>query len=138
MNLSRDVVAKVAKLARIRLTDAEEESYAAELGDILSYVEQLQKVDVDGIEPLAHCLPLDNAFRADENRPSLTADDALANAARATIVSFIRRAFPAGTANAYTPIELAMLNRRRNCRRPFDPYAAPASDRRPDAGAEPH
>jgi len=80
MNLSRDVVAKVAKLARIRLTDAEEESYAAELGNILSYVEQLQKVDVEGVEPLAHCLPLENAFRPDENRPSLTADDALANA----------------------------------------------------------
>lgn len=80
MILSRDVVAKVAKLARIRLTDAEEESLAAEIGNVLSYVEQLQKVDVEGVEPLAHCLPLNNAFRADEQRPSLSADDALANA----------------------------------------------------------
>jgi aspartyl-tRNA(Asn)/glutamyl-tRNA(Gln) amidotransferase subunit C len=80
MILSRDVVAKVAKLARIRLTDAEEESLAAEIGNVLSYVEQLQKVDVEGVEPLAHCLPLDNAFRADEPVPCLTADDALANA----------------------------------------------------------
>jgi len=80
MILSRDVVAKVAKLARIRLTAAEEESLAAEIGDILSYLDQLQKVDIDGVEPLAHCLPLDNAFRPDELRPSLTADEALANA----------------------------------------------------------
>ena len=80
MNLSRDVVAKVAKLARIRLTEAEEESLAVELGDVLSYVEQLQTVNVDGVEPLAHCLPLENAFRDDELQPSLPADDVLANA----------------------------------------------------------
>ena len=66
-----------------------------------------------------------------------SSDDALASAARATIVAFIRRAFPAGTATAYTPVELAMLNRRRNCTRPFDPYATRA-ERRPDAGADPH
>jgi hypothetical protein len=66
-----------------------------------------------------------------------TSDDALANAARATIVAFIRRAFPAGSTNAYTPVELALLNRRRNCTRPFDPYTARTSVRRPDAGADP-
>jgi hypothetical protein len=66
-----------------------------------------------------------------------TSDDALANAARATIVAFIRRAFAAGTPTAYTPVELAMLNRRRNCTRPFDPYATRTADRRPDAGADP-
>ncbi len=68
---------------------------------------------------------------------SIGSDDALANSARATIVAFIRRAFPAGTPNAYTPVELAMLNRRRNCTRPFDPYATRTTDRRPDAGADP-
>jgi hypothetical protein len=66
-----------------------------------------------------------------------TTDDVLANSARATIVAFIRRAFPAGTASAYTPVELAMLNRRRNCSRPFDPYANRTTKRRPDAGADP-
>ena len=66
-----------------------------------------------------------------------TSDDALASAARATIVAFIRRAFPAGSPTAYTPVELAMLNRRRNCTRPFDPYTARTSVR-PDAGADPH
>jgi hypothetical protein len=62
-------------------------------------------------------------------------DDVLANAARATIVAFIRRSFPAGSRSAYTPVELAMLNRRRNCSRPFDPYATRTTDRRPNAGA---
>ena len=80
MNLSRDVVAKVAKLARIRLTQTEEESLVAELNTILSYVEQLQQANVEGVEPLAHCLPLENAFRADEQEPSLAVDDVLANA----------------------------------------------------------
>ena len=65
-----------------------------------------------------------------------TSDDALASAARATIVAFIRRAFPAGTPTSYTPVELAMLNRRRNCTRPFDPYATRSAERRPDAGAQ--
>ncbi len=63
-------------------------------------------------------------------------DDPLANAARATIAAFIRRAFPAGSRSAYTPVELAMLNRRRNCTRPFDPYATRSAERRPDAGAQ--
>jgi len=80
MNLSKDVVAKVARLSRIRLTPAEEESFAAEIGNILTYVEQLQPLDVEGVEPLAHPLPLQNAFRADEQRPSLAVDQALANA----------------------------------------------------------
>jgi aspartyl-tRNA(Asn)/glutamyl-tRNA(Gln) amidotransferase subunit C len=80
MNLSRDVVAKVAKLARIRLTADEEEALAVEIGNVLSYVEQLQELNVDGVEPLAHCLPLQNAFRCDEQRPSLAPDDALGNA----------------------------------------------------------
>ena len=80
MNLSKDVVAKVARLSRIRLTPAEEESLAAELGNILAYVEQLQAVDVGGVEPLAHPLPMQNTFRADEQQPSLAADQALANA----------------------------------------------------------
>ena len=66
-----------------------------------------------------------------------TSDDALASAARATIVAFIRRAFPAGSPTAYTPVELALLNRRRNCTRPFDPYTARATVRRLDAGADP-
>lgn len=80
MNLSSDVVAKVAKLARIRLTQAEEETFAVELNNILSYVEQLQQANVEGVEALAHCLPLQNAFRADEQQPSLAVDDVLANA----------------------------------------------------------
>jgi hypothetical protein len=67
-----------------------------------------------------------------------TTDDALANSARATIIAFIRRAFPAGGPTAYTRVELAMLNRRRNCSRTFDPYVAISPARRPDAGADPH
>jgi hypothetical protein len=63
------------------------------------------------------------------------ADDPLARAARATIAAFIRRVFPAGSPEAYTPVELAMLNRRRNCRRFFNPYAVDRGP--PDAGADP-
>jgi hypothetical protein len=55
----------------------------------------------------------------------------LGAAARAGIIAFIRRAFPAGSADAYTPAEIASLNERRVSRSPFDPYA---TARAPDAG----
>ena len=43
-------------------------------------MDQLKSVNTDGVEPLAHALPIHNVFRADETKPSLTADEALANA----------------------------------------------------------
>ena len=51
-----------------------------ELGAILDYVDQLQKIDTQGVEPLAHPLPIHNVFRDDEPGPSLGVDEALANA----------------------------------------------------------
>jgi hypothetical protein len=58
----------------------------------------------------------------------------LAAAARATIIAFIRRAFPPGSPEAFTPTEIVALNRRRSSRSPFDPYGTLARSA-PDAGA---
>ena len=70
----------VAHLARIALTPAEEEQFGAQLSNILGYIEKLNQIDVSQIEPTAHAVPLVNVFRADEVRPSLSNEEALATA----------------------------------------------------------
>ncbi|HEV3448965.1 MAG TPA: Asp-tRNA(Asn)/Glu-tRNA(Gln) amidotransferase subunit GatC [Gemmataceae bacterium] len=70
----------VAHLARLELSDAELESMARHLSTILDYVDQLQQINTDNVEPLAHPLPIHNVFREDEPAPSLPVDAALANA----------------------------------------------------------
>jgi aspartyl-tRNA(Asn)/glutamyl-tRNA(Gln) amidotransferase subunit C len=80
MAFSRDDVEKIALLARLKLSDAEVDQMSHQLGAILDYIEQLQEVNTDGVEPLAHCLPVQNVFREDLVHQSLTPDQALANA----------------------------------------------------------
>ena len=70
----------VAHLARIELTPDEETKLAAQLGGILGYIEKLRELDITGVEPTAHAVPLVNVTRADEVRPSLPHDEALRNA----------------------------------------------------------
>lgn len=64
--LSREDVLKLARLARISLTDEEVEKYADELSAILQYVEQLSAVDVTGLEPTNQVTGLTNVMRKDE------------------------------------------------------------------------
>ena len=80
MSLSIEEVRKVAKLARLEMTDADLSTMADQLNNILGYVDQLQEVNTDGVEPLAHPLPVHNVFREDILAPSLTPDEALQNA----------------------------------------------------------
>jgi aspartyl-tRNA(Asn)/glutamyl-tRNA(Gln) amidotransferase subunit C len=82
MSLSADDVRWVAHLARLELTEAELATMTRQLGAILDYVQQLQQVNTEGVEPLAHPLPVQNVFRPDEPAPSLPVDEALANAPR--------------------------------------------------------
>ena len=70
----------VANLARISLTPDEEAKLGYQLGDILGYVKKLEELDVTGVEPMAHAVPLANVLRADEGRPSIPQEVALANA----------------------------------------------------------
>jgi aspartyl-tRNA(Asn)/glutamyl-tRNA(Gln) amidotransferase subunit C len=78
--LSIDQVRWVAHLARLELSEAELPVMARHLGAILDYVNQLQQVNTEGVEPLAHALDVHNVFREDEPAPCLTVDAALANA----------------------------------------------------------
>ncbi len=80
MSLSLEEARKVAKLSRLEMSDADLMMMQAQLSAILNYVDQLKGLNTDGVEPLAHPLPLSNVFRMDEPTPSLTPDEALANA----------------------------------------------------------
>ena len=82
MSLSAEQVRWVANLARLELTDAELATMTGQLNRIVEYVDQLQELNTEGVEPLAHALEIANVFRADEPQPSLTVDEALANAPR--------------------------------------------------------
>ena len=66
--LSREDVLKLARLARLDLTDDEVEQYRTELSDILQYVEQLQEVDVKGVDPTHQVTGLTNVTRADKTK----------------------------------------------------------------------
>jgi aspartyl-tRNA(Asn)/glutamyl-tRNA(Gln) amidotransferase subunit C len=73
-------VRKVARLARLDLSEADLATMTTQLSAILEYVGQLTELNTDGVEPMAHPLPLKNVFRPDELRPSLPVDEALRNA----------------------------------------------------------
>jgi aspartyl-tRNA(Asn)/glutamyl-tRNA(Gln) amidotransferase subunit C len=80
MSLTTDQVRWVAHLARLQLSDADLQTLTRQLSGIVDYVAQLQQVNTDGVEPLAHVADLNNVFRADEPAPSLPVPEALANA----------------------------------------------------------
>ncbi len=80
MSLSLEDVKKVATLARLDLSPGDLAQMADQLNRILGYVDQLNEVDTEGLEPLAHPLPLSNVFRDDVPVPSLPVDAALQNA----------------------------------------------------------
>ena len=70
----------VAHLARLALTQEEEQKLSQQLGNILGYIEKLKAVDVSGVEPTAHAFPMVNVTRTDEIQPSLSNEEALRNA----------------------------------------------------------
>jgi len=80
MSLDRATAARVAHLARIRVEDADLDPLAQDLNRILDWIEQLQEVDVDGVEPMTSVTPLDLPRRADEVTDGGIRDDVLANA----------------------------------------------------------
>ena len=73
-------VRRVALLSRLELSDEEVAQFSGQLSDIVEYIEKLNELDTDNVEPLAHCLPVYNVLREDTPRPSLTNDEAMANA----------------------------------------------------------
>lgn len=80
MKISQKDVQHVARLARLTLDKQELESMTGQLDAILGYVDKLNQLDTAGIEPMAHAVPMANAFRADDISPSPGIERALQNA----------------------------------------------------------
>jgi aspartyl-tRNA(Asn)/glutamyl-tRNA(Gln) amidotransferase subunit C len=89
MALTHNDVKKVALLSRLELTDEEIEQQIGPLNDLLKQFEVLQQLDVTGVDPTSHSIPVVNVLRADEVRPSLTRDEVLANAPEARDGCFV-------------------------------------------------
>lgn len=87
--LDRATIRKVARLARIRTTEAEEETLAQELSKILAMVSELNEVDTTGVEPLTSVIDMDLPRRADEISDGNRQEDILANAPEATAGFFV-------------------------------------------------
>jgi aspartyl-tRNA(Asn)/glutamyl-tRNA(Gln) amidotransferase subunit C len=75
--IDRDQVLHVARLARLALTDDEVERMSSELSAVLDHIENMNKLDLDGVEPTSHVVSVENVLRPDEPRPSLPRDTAL-------------------------------------------------------------
>jgi aspartyl-tRNA(Asn)/glutamyl-tRNA(Gln) amidotransferase subunit C len=82
MPLTGDEVRHIARLARVGVSDSEVERLQAQLSTILEHFDVLNRMDTEGVPPTAQSFDLANVDRADEPRPSVPRDEALANAPR--------------------------------------------------------
>jgi aspartyl-tRNA(Asn)/glutamyl-tRNA(Gln) amidotransferase subunit C len=88
MKITRAEVEHVARLARLALQDDELDRLTGQMDAILGYVEQLNELNTEGIIPTAHAVPMENAFRVDEVKPSIGIEKALKNAPAAAESAF--------------------------------------------------
>ncbi len=79
MGITEKDVDKIARLAKLELSEEERERYASQLDSIVAYVEKLSEVDTTGIEPLAHVNDLMNVWREDKSRSSLSKEEVFKN-----------------------------------------------------------
>ncbi|MEP0323696.1 Asp-tRNA(Asn)/Glu-tRNA(Gln) amidotransferase subunit GatC [Bauldia litoralis] len=80
MSVDKDIVKRVARLARIAVSDEEAEALKGELNTILGFVEQLNEVDVTGVEPMTSVVAVDMKKRADVVTEQDQAERIVANA----------------------------------------------------------
>jgi len=80
MEITREQVEHVAKLARLAIGEEEKALFARQLSSILTYAQTLNRLDTSSVEPTSHVIPIQNVFREDEVRPSLSREQAFANA----------------------------------------------------------
>ena len=78
--IDREQVLHVAKLARLKLSDAEVERMTGDLSNILEHVERMDELDLEGVEPTSHVVELQNVLRDDVPRESLPRERALEGA----------------------------------------------------------
>jgi aspartyl-tRNA(Asn)/glutamyl-tRNA(Gln) amidotransferase subunit C len=82
-------IRKIARLARLRLTDEEAETFTRQLDEVLGYVDKLSNLDLDNVEASAHPRESEDVLREDEIRPCLDQEQALLNAPKRSADQFI-------------------------------------------------
>ncbi|MCJ7521335.1 MAG: Asp-tRNA(Asn)/Glu-tRNA(Gln) amidotransferase subunit GatC [Dehalococcoidia bacterium] len=80
MELSREEVQHIARLARLGVDEADLDKFSVQLSDILENFEILQQIDTAGVPPTSHPVAVSNVMRDDQVAPSVTPEDILANA----------------------------------------------------------
>ena len=88
-HISRKQIVHVAKLARLHLDDAAVALYTKQLGDILTYMDTLNRLDTKGVPPTSHAIFINNVFRDDDVKPSISVERALTNAPESEQGSFV-------------------------------------------------
>ncbi|QDT99094.1 Asp-tRNA(Asn)/Glu-tRNA(Gln) amidotransferase subunit GatC [Gimesia aquarii] len=78
--LSEDDVLKVASLSRLKLSETEVHTLGKQMESVLKYIDMLNELDTESIEPMAHAIEISNVFRNDQLQESLPRDKALSNA----------------------------------------------------------
>ncbi|MDC0831648.1 asparaginyl/glutamyl-tRNA amidotransferase subunit C [Leptolyngbya valderiana BDU 20041] len=78
--IDKQEIHKVAHLARLEMTEAEEEEFSNQVSELLDYVEQLQELDTDNVQPTAHIMDMRNIARADKHASYPHRDDLLDSA----------------------------------------------------------
>jgi aspartyl-tRNA(Asn)/glutamyl-tRNA(Gln) amidotransferase subunit C len=88
VSISKEDVKYIAALSRIHVPEEKLEGFTKNLADIVKYVEQLQKLNVDNVKPTSHAVPVGNVLRPDVVKPSFTNQEALSVAVEARNGSF--------------------------------------------------
>jgi len=80
MSVTKKDVEKIAQLAKLKFEDSEMDEYTKDMNNILAYMDKLNQLNTENIEPLSHPNEDSNVFRNDELKPSISSEDALKNA----------------------------------------------------------
>ena len=80
MPVTKKEVENIAELAQLKFSENELESFTPQMNEILNYMEKLNELDTENIEPLSHPVEQTNVFREDKLKSSITTEDALKNA----------------------------------------------------------
>jgi len=77
MSVTRKDVEYIASLSKLKFEENELDNFTHQLNDILAYVEKLNELDTENVEPLSHPVENENVFREDELKPSISTEEAL-------------------------------------------------------------
>ncbi len=80
MSVTKKDIEKIAELAKLKFKDEESDSFVPQMNEILFYMDKLNELDTENVEPLSHHVEQVNIFRDDKLKPSISTEEALKNA----------------------------------------------------------